>query len=227
MSHNIRKRTSAKGVVSYYAEVRIHEGRDVVARKCGTFTSLKEAKAWAARTEIHLADAGIKSPLHITVRELITSYIEKVETFKTMGRSRKMTLQSLAKDEFFDLPARSLTGEKLTEYAAKRQAAGVGPSTVMADIVNLRGPFRDAKPLLNLDLDDSVFKEWIPWLRRRGLVSASGIRARRLQAGEMDRLRAAFRKRAKHTTSLLPMSDIVEFAIASCKRNNPDYVGRP
>lgn len=217
----IRKRTSAKGVVSYYVEVRIHAGREVIGRKSATFASHKEARAWASRTEVELSqpDALPDRPA-ITVQGLIRDYLTAMEKIQKMGRTRRETLTKLSKLPFFAFPAAELTTKHLTDYCTQRRLERVSPSTVMSDMVLLRGPFRDAKTVLGLNLDDRVFAEVMPTLRRLGLVTPSGVRNRRPEAAELDRLLAAFRKRAAHSSSLIPMADLVEFALASCMRQS-------
>lgn len=212
------KRISAKGEVTYKTEVRVHSGKKVAARRTKTFKTMKEAKAWARRVEVQLRQPINSLLPEITVQSLINRYIDAMDKVSPMGRTRRETLLRMGRLQFFDFQAAELTGKHLIDYCTMRRNERVSPSTVMSDVVCLRGPFRDAKPLLDICLDDKVFEEHMPVLRRLGLVRTPNVRNRRPESVEIDRLMAAFRKRLEHSAAVLPMADIVEFAIASCMR---------
>ena len=212
----ITKKTNKDGSISYKAEVRQFAGKVLLARKSLTFPSQREAKAWITRTEAEFAQ-GSKIPVAITVGDLVTRYIEKMEKIKPLGRSRKLFLEGLAQRDIWKRNAPGLTTQELLDYFVDRRKEA-GPSTLIIDLSTLAGVFRDAKSVLGVDVDDKVFAELRPTLLRMGLVERSGVRNRRPTDIEIRKLLEGFRKREKQRGNLIPMVDLVEFLLASAFR---------
>lgn len=214
----IRKRTSTSGKTSYYVEVRIHEGKDVIARKSATFPTHREAKAWAARTEVLLQDPANRAPDGPTIAQLIDRYIEAMAAIKPLKRTRVKLLEGFRKRPLAERQASSLSATDLVGFARERREEGAGPSTVLVDFSVLGGMFKDAKPILGLALDDSAFVDARNLLLKLGLIAKPAARNRRPDDQELDRLLAGLRMRQSRHMALLPMTDIVEFLVYSCMR---------
>lgn len=212
----IRKRTSAKGVTSYYAEVRIHDQGVVVARKSATFPTQREAKAWAARTEAWLQN-NPATPLP-TVGELIARYVERMDTIKPLRRTRRECLRRIQSLPFASTPVGDVTPAALVEFCEFRRAEGAGPATMLVDIGALTAVWRDGGRLLDLQITDQVFRDARPLLQRLGLIGKPVARKRRPTGVELDRILAAMRKRERHHSALLPIVDLVQFLVYSCMR---------
>ena len=213
----ITKRTNQDGSIAYRVEVRIHHGKEVAARRSKTFSSHKEAIAWAKRTEGQLTVASASAE-DMTVAELIGRYLKRRSELKPPGRTIIKVLASMAKRERFQGSYQLVTPKWILDFAAERKDEGAGPATFLIDYGALAGVFRDAKGLLGLAIDDAPFREAKVMLQQLGLMAKPKKRSRRPQSDELDRLIAAFRKREAHHSSLLPMVDLVEFLVFSCMR---------
>jgi integrase len=213
----ITKRTNKDGSVSYRVEVRIHTGKDVAARRSKTFSSHKEATAWAKRTEgaLTLQSGAVED---MSVAELISRYLKRRGELKPPGRTIIKVLESMSRRQRFQVSYQTVSVKWLLDFASERKGEGAGPSTFLIDFGALAGVFRDAKGLLGLAVDDAVFREARVMLVQLGLIAKPARRSRRPEGNELDRLLAAFRIREQHHSSLLPMADMTEFLVYSCLR---------
>ena len=211
----ITKRIRADGTVTYRAEVRLHEGKKVVARQAKTFTKKAEAVRWMQRAE-GLLEAAL--PPTLTVGQLLTEYRDRLDQLKPMGRTRREVVANLLTRPIAEKQASALADTDLIQFCSDRKAEGAGPATVVLDIGILGQAYREAKPLLGIDLDDAVFRAVKPLLYKLGLISRSRSRSRRPESQELEQLLSAFRLRQSHRSSLIPMADCVEFLVYSCMR---------
>jgi integrase len=211
----ITQRTRKNGQTVYKAEVRVFEGKMLVSRKSATFEKMSEAERWIARTEGRLRDEPRESA--INMGDLIDKYLKRMAQLKPLGRTREKTLQSLQK-RFGDQPASKVTTQFLVDFAEARRAEGAGPATVLIDIGCLHTVYREAKPILGVEITDAVFREARPLMMKLGLIAKPKQRKRRPVNDELDRLMSGFRKREAHHSSLLPMADLTEFLVYSCMR---------
>lgn len=212
----ITKRVRKDGSTVYRAEVRLHEGKTIVARRSATFDKHAEAARWVARTEGRLHEQAARAPA-LTVGQLIERYVARMAHLRPLGRTRSHVLAALQR-RFADTPAAGLTQQSLIDFAQERRDGGAGPATVLLDIGTLNTVYRDALPILGIPLDDTVFRQARPLLQRLGLIAKPAKRSRRPGESELDRLMAGLRKRQAHSGALLPMTDLVAFLIYSCMR---------
>lgn len=215
----ITTRRRKDGTTAYRAEVRIMRDGAQVFKAVRTFDSKPQARAWAAALEAEwqARAAAPERPMH-TVATVIGRYLARMDELKTVGRTRRAVLSAICRTDLGALVAADLTVADLVGYAEQRRAAGAGPATVLIDYASLRTVFSEARPLLNLAVDETVFRAARPLLVKLGLIAPPAKRKRRPQSDELERLLAHFRKRSQHVGSLLPMADIVEFAIYTCLR---------
>lgn len=211
----ITQRTRKNGQVVYKAEVRVHEGKTLISRKSASFEKMSEAERWIARTEGRLREEPRESA--ISLSDLIDKYLKRMAQLKPLGRTREKTLKSLQK-RFVDQQASRITTQNLVDFAMDRKGEGAGPATVLIDIGCLHTVYREAKPILGIEINDAVFREARPLMMKLGLIAKPKQRNRRPVNDELDRLMAGFRQRMAHHSSLLPMADLTEFLIYSCMR---------
>lgn len=211
----ITQRTRKNGQVVYKAEVRVHEGKTLISRKSATFEKMSEAERWIARTEGRLREEPRESA--ISLSDLIDKYLKRMAQLKPLGRTREKTLKSLQK-RFVDQQASKITTQNLVDFAMDRKGEGAGPATVLIDIGCLHTVYREAKPILGIEIGDAVFREARPLMMKLGLIAKPKQRNRRPVNDELDRLMAGFRQRMAHHSSLLPMADLTGFLIYSCMR---------
>lgn len=218
---SIRQRVSKTGVITYYAEVRVHDGKEVLAREAATFKTKREAVQWVRRVEGRWQD---KTPLRhaqgedLTVGQVVERYANRLEPIRPWSAKRKQQLRAFLKRDLAGIPAHQLTVADVVDFAAERKAGGAGPATVILDFGMVANAFKEARSFLGLPVDDAVFRQARPLLMKLGLIAKPKTRSRRPEKNELDRLLSALRLRQAHQSALLPMVDMVEFLIYSCLR---------
>lgn len=214
----ITRRKRRDGSTAYRAEVRIMRDGRQAFRAVQTFDRRPDASAWAAALErTWQQQAADDTPPH-TVAALIGAYLARRDALKPVGRSRRHLLAAIAAGLLGSVKAADVRETHLIEFCQTRRASGAGPATVLLDFVSLQTLYNEAKPLLGLNLDNTAFRAARPHLVRLGLIAKPHRRKRRVQSDELNRLLAHFRKRLTHAGSLIPMADIVEFAVYTCLR---------
>jgi integrase len=217
----ITPRKKVNGQTVYRAEVRRFEDKKLIFKRSRTFDTQRAAKQWAEQLEAALAQPGAienAKAATLTIAVLIETYLRRMAEIKPPGRSIQRTLEAIARGPLGAIPAARLISADLVDFCRHRKTQGAGPPTLLLDITTLGTVFARARPILGLPLTDDVFKATRPMLMEMGLMQKPRKRTRRPSETEIERLLAHFRKRAQHTSSLIPMEALVRFAVASCMR---------
>lgn len=210
----------ADGGRCYKAVVRIKRDGKLVYSQARTFDKRAVASSWAKRLETELDDpvklerrgAGAGA----TVGDLIRRYINEVDPIKPLGRTHRFTLEMLQDWPIAAKSAAALKASDVVEHCRARQARGAGPATVLQDLVFLRGPLGMAQVAWNLTVSTAALDEARPLLDKLQLVARPHRRDRRPTREELDSLIKFFTEQDER--SVIPMIDIMEFAIWSAKR---------
>ncbi len=192
---------------------RMVDGKAVNRSK--SFASEKDARAWARNMEAALDDPKRRAEFtcdKTTVADLIKRYIVEVDPIKPLGRTKRDTLNFLLGCPVSDVVASEIEARDIIAHCTRRQTHGAAPATVQQDIIYLRGVFGMAKPAWGLPITTAAFEEAGYTLKKLQLVGKSEHRERRLHATEWAALCAYWHRTAGK--SLIPIRDIVEFAIA-------------
>ena len=210
----------ADGGRSYKALVRIKRDGRLVFSQSRTFDKRAVASSWARRLETELDDpAKLErrgSGTRVTLGDLIRRYIREVDPIKPLGRTQRFTLEMLEEWPIAAKPAAALKASDVVEHCRARQAKGAGPSTVMQDLVFLRGPLGMAKVAWNLNVSTDPLDEARPLLDKLQLVARPHRRDRRPTREELGSLVKFFTEQDER--SVIPMIDIMDFANWSAKR---------
>lgn len=185
--------------------------------RCKTFDTKSAAKTWATRIEAELEGyraSGKFSAGKIRLEELIQRYTKEVYPHKPYGRSKQRELAKLER-EIGALPAGMLTTPDLTRYYTKRIAEGAGPVSVAASLAYLGRVLRIARDLWHLDVPFEPVREAKSALALVGKAGRSNSRDRRVTDDEISKLTAHFRAKEQR---LIPMADLIEFAVATGMR---------
>lgn len=202
---------------------RMVDGKPVNRSK--SFTLEKDAQAWARNMESALDDPKRRSEFardKTTVADLVKRYIREVDPIKPLGRTKRDTLNFLLGCPVSDVIASELEARHLIAHCTRRQTHGAAPATVQQDIIYLRGVFGMAKPAWGLPITTAAFEEAGYTLKKLQLVGKSHRRTRRLHATEWAALCAYWDR--TEGKSLIPIRDIVEFAIA-CPLRQGEIMG--
>ncbi|HCJ7277517.1 TPA: site-specific integrase [Vibrio cholerae] len=218
-SFTIEKRKTSKGIIRFRCTVRVKKGNDVVYRESRTFGKRSDAKEWGtllvSKLDTHGLPGRTEKP---TIRELILLYLNDSLTAEKIGRSKQYGLNMLVDTELAKIRADKLTVSDLVAYCKDRKSSGVKPQTIGGDISYLRSVFKSARPIFNIDVDDSVIRDAYYTLYQLNLIAKSERRSRRPIGDELDRIRAELLNRQEHRAAHIPYLDILEFSILSCMR---------
>ena len=201
------------------ALVRRKRAGRIVYSAARTFSRRALALAWAAKVE-----AGLETPEKMermgsgpTVGDLIRRYILEIDGIRPLGRTHRAVLEMLLDWPLAGRRARGLRAGDIVEHCEDRAKKGTGPATVMQDVVLLRGPLGIAKVKWHLEgVSAAPIDEAMPLLIKLGLVARSKRRDRRLEGNEGKRLMAYFKEQDKD--AVIPMADIMDFALWTCRR---------
>ncbi len=214
-------RTRADGSKCFKALVRIKKDGEVVYSQARTFDLRAVAVNWAKKVEVELQDPAklerAGTGHGATVGELIRRFIREVDAIQPLGRTHRATLEALLNWPIAAKVAARLKGSDLVEHCEERHKKGAGPATVMQEVVLLRGPLGIAKVKWNLaGVSTAAIDEAMPLLTRLGLVARPLRRQRRLKGDEGKRILEFFRKQDED--SVIPMAEIVDYALWTCRR---------
>ena len=215
----IKARRQANGAIRYTAIVRLRRGGTILHREAKTFTHRVSAVTWARHREVELENPEAltrKQHATVTLADLIRWYIETFETISKWQRSKQAHLKFLARHAIGKSNVIDLTPATLIDHVRTRRADGTGPATVANDLVWIGVVLRAARSVKDLPVRPEVVQEARNACGELRLVGKARRRSRRPTADELARLKAYFQRRDKRAE--IPMAAIVEFAIASARR---------
>ena len=215
----ITPRRRADGSTGYTAQIRLkHQGK-VVHSEVETFSSRALAKEWLSRRENALqAQKARGEPVgrRMTLGELVGWYEGRERPDQPWGRSKRADLARLKAGTLKDRKVEDLARPDFIAYVEARRAAGAGPATAGNDIIWLRSVFKAAAAVLGTPVPVAALDEAAEYLRSARVVAKSRSRDRRLAADEEKRILEHLAKRDRRGE--IPMVDVVQFALLTCRR---------
>ncbi|WP_311220755.1 MULTISPECIES: hypothetical protein [unclassified Acidovorax] len=216
----ISQRRKRDGSLSYTAQIRILRDGAVMHSEAQTYSRRALASQWMRRREVELEQAMASGrPLvkGVSVDELIGDYVSASEGAQPWGRSKTADIAKLRTTTLAKPDAMRLTVQDVVDHVDKRRKTdGAGPATILNDLVWLRQVFMRAAAVRNLGEPLEVLDRARGELLRSRAVAKAGQRTRRLSAAEEAQLLEHFAGR--HARSLIPMVDIVQFALLTARR---------
>lgn len=194
-----------------------------------TFPTKSAAKVWAERVERELAEMEARGGHpndDLTIAQLIDWRLEEVASVKPVSKTQAGNMSRL-RESLGDVVARKLTANDVIEHVQRRisgqhmlpnghLAPPCAPATINVELGYLSELLKLAKPMKGVATIGDPVAEARPVLRLLKMVGKSKRRDRRPTPDELRRLHAHFAESAWR--SQIPMNDLVEFAIASAKR---------
>ncbi|WP_163372897.1 site-specific integrase [Endozoicomonas acroporae] len=209
----IRKRLGKKGV-SYQVIIR-RKGQELTK----TFTKKAQAEIWARQTEADIDRGEVRDSSSIkgeTVARCIDRYIAEINPVKPIGRSKMAVLERIKRSAIANKPIANLRQEDIIEHCMLRKHQdGAEPSTISQDVHYLRGVIKTARGVWGYPLNSNPVEDAGEMLKSLKLVGKSKQRDRRPEKEELDKLKEQI---AANKRMLLPMNDLIDFAIASAFR---------
>ena len=211
------------GSRSYRATIRLMRGNTVLHRETRTFADKLAAQQWARRREADLkqdgvgekAVAALKAARAVFVKALIERYITEFYPIKRWSEAKTYFLRNL-QQRIGHWDATTLTPEMVMEHVRQRLLTGVKPGTAYMDLKWLRMVLKVARGAWGHPVRLDALVSGIHMARHLELVAESTRRDRRPTDDELSRLRAHFERSGRRCR--IPMRDVVDFAIASTRR---------
>ena len=216
----IRKRRKKDGSFSYMAQIRIARRGQPDHSETKTFPRKAMAEEWAKRRELELATPGgvlTAKWKGVTLHDAIERYL--YEFAEGAGRSKRATIEQLQRFPIARVKITELSSEQLIDHIQMRRRSGVKASTASLDMTWLGIILKTAVAAWRMPVNLNEFESAKLLLNSKGLISRPASRDRRPTVDEIERLRAYFVRSQKiRPSALIPMEDIMDFAIASARR---------
>ena len=213
----IRKRTGSQGV-SYQAIVR-KKANGKFHNLSKTFSKKKLAQLWAQQKEYEI-ERGEYSDITvikgITVKDCIERYIQEVDPIKPISRSKRAVLARLQRSSIATEQIAQLEGSNIVAFCVERRLEdGAEPSTIVQDVIYLGAVIKMAISVWGFPLKNNAVDMAKPFLKQKRLIGKSKCRERRPTPDELETVKECI---SSNKRILLPMCDIIDFAVASAFR---------
>jgi integrase len=206
---SIRKREG-----SWVAEVR-RTGHKSVSK---SFPTKSLASEWARKIESEM-DASLyrdnRSLNSITFGNLVDRYTEEIGAIRPFGKNKAAVLKTL-KAALGSVPLSGLNADRLGKYVDQRRAGGAGGVTVGIDLTYIGGILKTASAIWKVPVDQMAVSDARARLAHLGVSTKSRERTRRPTVAEINKLCEHFR--SKGSRQRVPMTDIIQFAVATAMR---------
>lgn len=185
-----------------------------------SFPTLGAARTWAERTEREQAERTARGATEadtMTVRDCIKWYMHPDRGNQKWGRTKEADLTRLMGYALADRIAADLKAPDYIRHIEGRRRTGAGPATAGNDLIWLRQVLRAARTGKRVPVDLQELDDASHDLRRRRIIQKSRHRDRRLDPDEEKALMAYFAARPRST---IPMCEIVQYALATARRED-------
>lgn len=211
------------GTRSYRATIRIMRGNCVLHQETRTFSDKPSALQWSRHREAELkrdgvgekAIAALKAKRAVQVSALVDRYVTEFYPIKRWSKAKAYFLMDLQR-RLGHWDATALTPEMIVGHVRQRLLAGAKPSTAYMDLKWLRVVLKVARGAWGHPVQLDALNSGIHMALHLELVAESTRRERRPSDDELDRLRTWFEPSIQR--SRIPMRDVIDFAIASTRR---------
>ena len=241
VSYFVEKREGKKKT-SYRVSIKVEQGGRTLHREAKTFPNYRDANAWGAGRDKELkkslADPEafvelVKPVSRVTLGQVIQRYQE--EYSRSYGRTIGKDLDLLARSDLALIPVvnlkssdivnhvkRRVDGVKNSEHAHRQTGnewavASVSPSTAANDLVRLQTVLDAAWASWDIPVPRDEIEKARLECRRRRLVAKSRERKVTATDEQLDQLVRYFQST---TRAMIPMADIIMFAVYSCRRQD-------
>lgn len=173
-----------------------------------------EAKRWARDEEHRLQNSRSNNP-DATFSELLATYLSHTTH---MGKNKERVIRVVLAPYWGDYRMTEITSDAVARFAAKRKRDGVCPCTILGELSYL-GVVLSHGGVLAGNREAQVarleLKATVSALRHTGAVGDSHERDRRPSEDELNRIISWSMAREGR---MMPLHDIVLFAITTCMR---------
>jgi len=180
-----------------------------------TFLTKAQAVAWARKIEAEM-DArrfnDTRGLANLTLKDLIDWYFEEIGAAHPFGKNKIAVLRTWQRNHG-QLNLADLTADYLTTFIRNRRKAGASGITISIDLIYLASVLKSARDLRKLPIDLEPITSARSNMAHLKISTKAKERARRPTEKEITDLCDYLDKH-----SILPMRDIIQFAIESAMR---------
>ena len=206
------------GSPAYRAQIRIKVKGKVIHQETQTFDRRQAANAWMARRETELREPGALERVRGAdtdppLRQAIDLYVEENE--RTIGRTKTQVLRSIKSYDIAEMRCSKITSADIVQFVKSIPAS---PATRQNYLSHLGAIFAIAKPAWSYPLDRQAIKDAFIVAKRLGIIRKGSERNRRPTIDELNKVMEHFVQVESRRSGVLPMTNIVPFAIFSTRR---------
>lgn len=207
----IVERKKRDGTSSFTAQIRKTENGRLIYNATQTFHRRKQAEVWIVQREAEFEKGLLSRPTSVTFAELIDRYLAE---YNPDGRTKVMDMKYLRSRPLCSRNVYELTSGDYLEHI-KERAQTVKPQTIINDLVWLNEILKAAKIDWGLPVSLQPLIDARDHARRQRWIAHSELRTRRILPDELQSLLDFFAA-SRHQ---IPISDIIQFALASARRS--------
>lgn len=224
----ITERKLRSGKTVYNAQIRIKRA-GLSHSEARNFDRKPAAAAWLKKRESELEKPGALEAMNrprVTLGDAIDAYLK--DSRKQIGKTKAQCLDLIRKHPLAEANCADIKSHDITAFAddmlkgwtpdgepSERQ-----PQTVGNYLSHLGAVFTVARPMWGFDLDPQAFRDAQIVVGRMGVTSRSKARDRRPTLDELDRLMEHFGDRSQRVPHMVPMQEIILFALFSTRRQD-------
>jgi integrase len=204
---------------SFLAQVRKKQNGVIVFSESKVFDTRPLAESWATKLEKELAAKGIAGleSARLTVGDLILKHLAYQRSLRDPGRSAVQNHEYMAQ-QFAMVKLPDLRAKHLIDFAIKRKAEGVAPSTILANLSPVSSSIHAAPYAHGIKADPTEVDLALKKLKDMGLVAKSREVIRLVDQAEEDALLAEFRRRNLMPQTAIDMDKVYRLALALPRR---------
>lgn len=203
----------------YFIQVRKKKDGIVVFSESKTFPTAALAQSWADRLEEKLQRDGIAATAQrsVMVGDLVLTHLAYLQKLRPLGRSAIHTYQTAA-CEFAKVKLSEFNRKHLIDYAVRRKAMGLAPSTINADLMPVSAALHAAPYAHGVHVDPTELDMAIKWLHENNIIGKSRSVIRLVSSEEEEAMLAEFTRRNLHHQTTIDMVKVYRFALAFPRR---------
>lgn len=203
----------------WFIQVRKKKNGVLVFSESKTFPTEELARSWAKRLEDKIKKDGIAATAQrsTTVGELVLTHLEYLQKLRPLGRSCIHTYQTAA-CEFSKVKLSDFSRKHLIDYAVRRKAMGLAPSTINADLMPVSAAIHAAPFAHGIHVDPTELDLAIKWLHENNIIGKSRQVIRLVDDEEEKALLQEFERRNLHHQTSIDMVTVYKFALAFPRR---------
>lgn len=215
-----------KSGMSYKVRVRAGKKDPIKFSMSRTFNTKLKAERFAKsiRAQLNARDYGFLLS-DLAVGDALSQFQSYVLADEEMASRYNKNLPTIIKrfidSSLADLPIDLIGSHDIIKSMKETQKQyQLSPSTLSFYLSGLSTVFTDANALLGFNFNIDAIRDARPTLKRYGLISKSKARHRVLSLEELNRITEYYEKMELRGRSLIPMIDIMWFALYVCMRQS-------